>query len=199
MGGLPPGPPPPAPPSGGVGSIDILAKRAEIQAKLAAMRKMAPGGAGAAPSPPPSLSAPPPPPSNLPPVPGLPRPNLDPDLAKKVAEAKRLVESMQAKKRAAAMPANPYLVSSAVARGLYCPAYRRQLWSQSTPVPKKNDPVLDPAVAGRGGLAMAAHPLLMDNSAPAVQTKKDRYRPMVPKFSTTKVCGYLPMAVWNED
>lgn len=34
---------------------------------------------------------------------------------------------------------------------------------------------------------MAAHPLLMDNSTPTAQTKKDRYRPMVPKFSTTKV------------
>lgn len=110
MGSLPPGPPPPAPPAGAV-PIDIMAKRAEIQAKLAAMRKMAPGGGGAAPSPPPPSSAPPPPPPNLPAVPGLPRPNLDPDLAKKVADAKRLVESMQAKKRAAAMPANPYLVS----------------------------------------------------------------------------------------
>lgn len=103
--------PPPPPPAGGAGGIDIMAKRAEIQAKLAAMRKLAPGGGAAStPSPPPPSSLPPPPPS-LPSVPGLPRPNLDPDLAKKVADAKRLVESMQAKKRAAAMPANPYLVS----------------------------------------------------------------------------------------
>lgn len=104
----------PVAPVGGAGGvpIDIAAKRAEIQAKLAAMRRMAPGGgATSTPSPPPSSSAPPPPPPNLPAVPGLPRPNLDPDLAKKVADAKRLVESMQAKKRAAAMPANPYLVS----------------------------------------------------------------------------------------
>lgn len=103
-------------------AVDILAKRAEIQAKLAAMRKMGAGpdaGANqATPSPPPPAppaSAPPPPPSRgaagLPAVPGLPRPNLDPDLAKKVADAKRLVESMQAKKRAAMVPQNPYLVS----------------------------------------------------------------------------------------
>lgn len=39
---------------------------------------------------------------------------------------------------------------------------------------------------------MAAHPLLMDNATPTVQTKKDRYRPMVPKFSTTKVCAPPP-------
>lgn len=44
-------------------------------------------------------------------VPGLPTPNLDPDLAKKVADAKKLVESFQAKSRmAAAKPINPYLV-----------------------------------------------------------------------------------------
>lgn len=52
---------------------------------------------------------------------------------------------------------------------------------------KKSDPAIDPAVAGRGGLAMAAHPLLMDTSVPQAQTKKERYKPMVPKFSTTKV------------
>lgn len=39
---------------------------------------------------------------------------------------------------------------------------------------------------------MAAHPLLMDNSAPVAQTKKERYRPMVPKFSTTKANARLP-------
>lgn len=34
---------------------------------------------------------------------------------------------------------------------------------------------------------MAAHPLLMDNSVPTAQTKKEKYRPMTPMFSTTKV------------
>lgn len=34
---------------------------------------------------------------------------------------------------------------------------------------------------------MAAHPLLMDTSVPVAQTKKERYKPMVPKFSTAKV------------
>lgn len=110
------------PASGAAGAADmILAKRAEIQAKLAAMRKMAPGGGLNTASPPPPSSAPPPPPpssSGLPAVPGLPKPNLDPDLAKKVADAKRLVESMQAKKRAAMQPQNPYLVSC---RGARCP------------------------------------------------------------------------------
>ena len=35
---------------------------------------------------------------------------------------------------------------------------------------------------------MAAHPLLMQASGPTPeQTKKERYRPMLPKFSTAKV------------
>lgn len=102
-----PAPPPAAAPPSNI-AIDIAAKRAEIQAKLAAMRAMAAGGGNTAtPSPPPSSLGRPP----LS-VPGLPAPNLDPDLARKVAEAKRAVEAMNAKKRAAAAPpVNPYLVS----------------------------------------------------------------------------------------
>lgn len=34
---------------------------------------------------------------------------------------------------------------------------------------------------------MAAHPLLMETATPTAQSKKERYKPMVPKFSTTKV------------
>lgn len=108
-------PPPaslPRPPgaAGGVGGLDIASIQANVRAKLALMMKTAP---------PPSTPPPPPPPSSsrpLPPVPGLPKPNLDPDLAKKVADAKRLVESMQARKLAMSRPANPYLVRHAEAR-----------------------------------------------------------------------------------
>ncbi|KAK4054206.1 U4/U5/U6 small nuclear ribonucleoprotein prp3 [Microbotryomycetes sp. JL201] len=164
-------PQPPAAPM----SIDIAAKRAEIQAKLAAMQKLKAGAAPSLPSsappppPPPSSAAPPPPPKTA--APGLPQPNLDPDLAKKVADARRLVESMQAKKRAAMTTVNPYLPQ---------------------PLQKKNDPVLDPAIVGRGGLTTAAHPLLMDNAMPAAQSKKDRYKPMAPKFSTAKANARMP-------
>ncbi|KAM0748746.1 PRP3-domain-containing protein, partial [Meredithblackwellia eburnea MCA 4105] len=140
--------------------FDLAAKRAEIQAKLAAMSK------GASAVAPPAAAPPPPPASKLPAVPGLPRPNLDPDLAKKVAEAKRLVESMQQKKLAMAKPANPYL----------------------------SEPVVDSSSAGRGGLSMTAHPLLMDTSAPTAQSKKDRYKPMAPKFSTAKANARMPTA-----
>mgnify|MGYP001567750883 FL=1 len=104
--------PPPPPPAADISAL-VAAKRAEVQAKLAAMRsKMMNGGAA-----PPATAPPPPPPagrSTLPPVPGLPKPNLDPDLARKVADAKKLVESFQARSRAAAMPANPYLVRGCV-------------------------------------------------------------------------------------
>lgn len=43
---------------------------------------------------------------------------------------------------------------------------------------------------------MAAHPLLMEFGAPAAPatTKKDRYKPMAPKFSTAKANARLPAA-----
>ncbi|GAA5907707.1 hypothetical protein JCM5296_007447 [Sporobolomyces johnsonii] len=167
-------------PSGSV-PFDIAAKQAEIRAKLAAMKAKLPGLAGgpgagsASPSPgppPPAAAAPAPPRSSLPPVPGLPKPNVDPELARKIAEAKRKVEEMAARKKAAETKANPYL--SATYQGT------------------KKEPAIDPTVAGRGGLAMAAHPLLMDTAAPTAQSKKDRYKPMAPKFSTVKANARMP-------
>ena len=49
-------------------------------------------------------------------------------------------------------------------------------------------------MAGRGGLNMAAHPLLMDMSTPATPStsSKDRYKPMAPKFSTAKANARQP-------
>ncbi|GAA5837857.1 hypothetical protein JCM11251_004679 [Rhodosporidiobolus azoricus] len=175
---LPARPSLPLAPSGAAAiPIDLAAKRAEIQAKLAAMK-----AAGGLPSAPPSSSAAPPrrPPSaSLPTRPVVPGqgvptpPGLDPGLAAKIAEAKRKVAEMAAKKQAQDQAkANPYLSAS----------------FQGT----KKDPTLDPSVAARGGLAMAAHPLLMDTSAPSAQSKKDRYKPMAPKFSTTKANARMP-------
>jgi len=74
------------------------------------------GPPGSAPPPLPSAPAPPVPSSsaarpNLPAVPGLPKPNLDPELARKIAEAKRKVEEMAARNQAAKTKVNPYLVS----------------------------------------------------------------------------------------
>lgn len=45
----------------------------------------------------------------------------------------------------------------------------------------------DPVQQG-AGLKMAAHPLLLDTTPSAPQSKKDRYKPMQPKFATIKVC-----------
>jgi U4/U6 small nuclear ribonucleoprotein PRP3 len=130
------------------------------------------------------------------PLAGLPsaKANLDPDLAKKVADARAKVESM-AKKRAlaagnyAAVVANPYLVSFSAFRP------RSDMLTPLTPksnsslarAPTKSEGLIDPALAARGGLAMLAHPLLMDNSVPLPQTKRERYTPMAPKFASTKV------------
>ncbi|GAA5857738.1 hypothetical protein JCM8547_005965 [Rhodosporidiobolus lusitaniae] len=175
---LPARPSLPSAPSTSVTPIDIAAKRAEIQAKLAAMKAAGTMSGGGAPSPAPlpssSSSA------SLPsrPTPAAPAPaaggsGLDPELARKIAEAKRKVAEMAARKQAQDQArANPYL--SANFQG------------------KKNDPAVDPTVVARGGLAMAAHPLLMDTSAPSAQSKKDRYRPMAPKFSTTKANARMP-------
>lgn len=55
------------------------------------------------------------------------------------------------------------------------------------PVGKKNK-VAPPEPAQQGaGLKMAAHPLLLDNTPTAPQSKKDRYKPMQPKFASIKV------------
>ncbi|GAA5929131.1 U4/U6-U5 snRNP complex subunit PRP3 [Sporobolomyces koalae] len=160
-------------PASTAAGLDIAAKQAEIRAKLAAMKAKLPGLAGppGASLPPPATSAARPP---LPPVPGLPKPNVDPELARKIAEAKRKVEEMAARNQAAAKPkVNPYL--SATFQG------------------REKEPAIDPSIAARGGLSMAAHPLLMDLSTPTgEQSKKDRYKPMAPKFSTVKANARLP-------
>ncbi len=51
---------------------------------------------------------------------------------------------------------------------------------------RRSKPV-EPVQQG-AGLKMAAHPLLLDNTIPAPQSKKDRYKPMQPKFASIKVC-----------
>lgn len=49
----------------------------------------------------------------------------------------------------------------------------------------KNRPP-EPAQQG-SGLKMTAHPLLLDQTPAAPQSKKDRYKPMQPKFASIKV------------
>jgi U4/U6 small nuclear ribonucleoprotein PRP3 len=55
---------------------------------------------------------------------------------------------------------------------------------QSLPQTKKNK-APEPAQQG-AGLKMAAHPLLLDTTPAAPQGKKDKYKPMQPKFASIK-------------
>lgn len=50
---------------------------------------------------------------------------------------------------------------------------------------KKKVAPIEPAPQG-AGLNMAAHPLLLDTSIPVPQSKKDKYKPMQPKFASIK-------------
>ncbi|KDE03383.1 hypothetical protein MVLG_06145 [Microbotryum lychnidis-dioicae p1A1 Lamole] len=164
----------------------IAAKQAEIRAKLAAMRAGQPLSSSAAI---PSRPHAPLPTSNSAAVPPNPpvaiplgaQPNLDPDLAKKIADAKKLVESMAAKKRAAQAPmVNPYLSGGTITQ------LPRTLAAANN---------VDASSGGRGGLAVAAHPLLMDLGKASTTTetnRKDRYKPMAPKFSSVKANASLP-------
>ncbi|KAF8531348.1 pre-mRNA processing factor 3-domain-containing protein [Gautieria morchelliformis] len=88
-------------------------------------------------------------------------PVISDDLARRVAEAKRKVAEVQNR---AAVKDNPYL---------------------SLAQSGKKKQVAVEAPQGTG-LKMAAHPLLLDTAAPAPQSKKDRYKPMQPKFASIK-------------
>jgi U4/U6 small nuclear ribonucleoprotein PRP3 len=61
-----------------------------------------------------------------------------------------------------------------------------RLHLQSLPQTGKKSKPAEPTQQGVG-LKMAAHPLLLDTSTPAPQSKKDRYKPMQPKFASIKV------------
>lgn len=50
----------------------------------------------------------------------------------------------------------------------------------------------EPAQQG-AGLKMAAHPLLLDTTPAAPQSKKDKYKPMQPKFASIKVRLSVPV------
>ncbi|KAG8770598.1 hypothetical protein FRC12_004167 [Ceratobasidium sp. 428] len=141
------------------GDALIAAKRAEIAAKLAAFKKGSTGGGGPVPTPPPAIAAPVP--STLPSKPALPDKS---DIAKRIEEAKRRVAEGVAKKAA---QENPYI--------------------SAAPSKKKGNAAPVEIVQQGSGLKMAAHPLLLDTApAPAPQSKKDRYKPMLPKFASIK-------------
>lgn len=50
----------------------------------------------------------------------------------------------------------------------------------------------EPAQQG-AGLKMAAHPLLLETTSVVPQSKKDKYKPMQPKFASIKVRLSVPV------
>ncbi|KAF8189938.1 pre-mRNA processing factor 3-domain-containing protein [Mycena galopus ATCC 62051] len=142
------------------GAALIAQKRAEIAAKLAAMKNPA-LAAVAAPAPAvkhsPSVSRGPTPASGS--GSGTPVPSTE-AIQKRI---NRLVEDAHSR---LAVKDNPYL---------------------SMPQSGKNKarPVVEATQQG-AGLKMAAHPLLLDTTPAAPQSKKDRYKPMQPKFASIK-------------
>lgn len=144
---------------------EIARKRAEIAAKFAAMKNPA-----ARPAIPSVVPAPPP---SLPPEPAA---GLDPDLTRKVAEARKKVMAMAEKAK------NPYLVSSLFPEVTVQGAQMDHL--QTGPAAST------PASAGPSSAGI--HPLLMAQETTA--TPYNRYKPMVPKFATVKVSQAGPLA-----
>ncbi|KAF8157044.1 small nuclear ribonucleoprotein hPrp3 [Crassisporium funariophilum] len=168
----------------------IAQKRAEIAAKHAAMKNSAFSSAGAgATKGPIGLAAPIPKvpilPASLPskvvyaatpspsissgPTPatpasgaGTPAAGISDDLVRRVAEAKRRVADAQSK---LAVKDNPYMTMPQAGK------------KRGTPVEQTQQ---------GAGLKMAAHPLLLDSTPAVPQSKKDRYKPMQPKFASIR-------------
>ncbi|KAK7046719.1 U4 u6 small nuclear ribonucleoprotein [Favolaschia claudopus] len=152
------------------GAALIAQKRAEIAAKLAAMKKPAASSSIAAPTPvkPAAAAAVPMKPS--PSVSGRPTPASGSGSGTPIPSAediqKRINRLVQDAHSRLAVKDNPYL---------------------SMPQSGKNKarPVAEATQQG-AGLKMAAHPLLLDTTPAAPQSKKDRYKPMQPKFASIK-------------
>ncbi|KAF8229766.1 PRP3-domain-containing protein [Tricholoma matsutake] len=157
-------------------NTDLIAqKRAEIAAKLAVMKTSTLGWTPSTRAPvatkvpvpmlPPTTASSSPTVSSGPtPATGSPAPGnplaID-DIARRVSEAKRRVADAQTK---LAVKDNPYM--SIPQNG------------------KKNRPTEQTQQGA--GLKMAAHPLLLDTTPVLPQSKKDRYKPMQPKFASIK-------------
>ncbi|KAI0711571.1 pre-mRNA processing factor 3-domain-containing protein [Earliella scabrosa] len=137
------------------GDALIAQKRAEIEAKLAALRKTSSAASSAAPTPrATSVAAS---------ATATPSPPILDDMARRIAEAKKRVAEAQSK---LAVKDNPYM---------------------SVPQASKKKNVVAPEPTQQGaGLKMAAHPILLDDTPTVPQSKKDRYKPMQPKFASIK-------------
>ncbi|KAJ7151040.1 pre-mRNA processing factor 3-domain-containing protein [Mycena filopes] len=144
------------------GAALIAQKRAEIAAKLAAMKNPALGLAAPVPvkavpmKHSPTVSSGPTPASGS--GSATPAPSAD-AINKRI---KRLVEDAHSR---LAVKDNPYM---------------------SMPQSGKNKARPTEVTQQGAGLKMAAHPLLLDTTPAAPQSKKDRYKPMQPKFASIK-------------
>ncbi|KAF8180386.1 small nuclear ribonucleoprotein hPrp3 [Pholiota molesta] len=171
-------------------AVELIAqKRAEIAAKHAAMMKKNPALANATAGRPVGLAAPVPKvpivPASVPSKvvynaspspsissgptpatpasgPGTPAAGISDDLVRRVAEAKRRVADAQSK---LAIKDNPYMTLAQAGKKKGTPTEQTQQGA---------------------GLKMAAHPLLLDQTPVLAQSKKDRYKPMQPKFASIK-------------
>ncbi|KAJ7143325.1 hypothetical protein C8R43DRAFT_1130752 [Mycena crocata] len=145
------------------GAALIAQKRAEIAAKLAAMKNPSLGLAAPVPVKPvapavkhsPTVSSGPTPASGS----GSPAPSAD-------AINKRIKNLVEDAHRRLAVKDNPYMSMPSSGKS------------------NKTRPV--EATQQGAGLKMAAHPLLLDTTPAAPQSKKDRYKPMQPKFASIK-------------
>ena len=162
----------------------ITQKRAEIAAKIAAMKKNVPTASSRSV---PASSVATPSPANTPvpaPTSHSGTPDSTEELLRRVAEAKRRVAEAQNK---LAVKDNPYMVCRDPETLVLCLCLRAT-FQVPTQAGKKKQTV-EPAQQG-AGLKMAAHPLLLDNTPILQQSKKARYKPMQPKFASIKVCGF---------
>jgi U4/U6 small nuclear ribonucleoprotein PRP3 len=102
---------------------------------------------------------------------------------RRIAEAKRRVTQAKTK---LAVKDNPYMVCSPSLSLKFRPSYNIPQ-SVAMPTKKKGGgtPVVEQGQQG-AGLKMAAHPLLLDQTPALPQSKKDRYKPMQPKFASIK-------------
>jgi U4/U6 small nuclear ribonucleoprotein PRP3 len=109
------------------------------------------------------------------------------DVGKRIAEAKRKVSEAQNK---LATKDNPYMVFRffplpLLPQSNLCTVFTELKLSQTSAPSHGKSRIVEPAPQGVG-LKMAAHPLLLDTSTPAPQSKKDRYKPMQPKFASIR-------------
>lgn len=112
-------------------------------------------------------------------------PAISDDLVRKVAEAKRRVADAQSK---LAIKDNPYMVCLFIFC-VKCNFYSNDFQTLAQSSKKKGSgagtPVVEQTQQG-AGLKMTAHPLLLDQTPVFAQTKKERYKPMQPKFASIK-------------